>query len=127
VAKPILVADREVSVTCSLGCSVYPQDGEDPTTLLKRADAAMYGAKNDGGNRMWRYRLGLSSDAGERLEAETQLKQAVQRGEFLLHYQPQIEIASGRIVGAEALVRWQHPVRGWCLQSNSSRSRKSRG
>lgn len=72
----------------------------------------MYGAKSDGGNRMWRYRLGLSSDAGEQLEAETQLKQAVQRGEFLLHYQPQIEIASGRIVGAEALVRWQHPVRG---------------
>ena len=112
IAKPVLVADREVSVTCSLGYSVYPQDGEDATTLLKRADAAMYGAKKDGGNRVWRYTPNLSSHVGERLEVELQLKQALLRGEFLLHYQPQIEIASGRIVGVEALVRWQHPVRG---------------
>nr|WP_272905796.1 GGDEF and EAL domain-containing protein [Pseudomonas petrae] len=112
VAKPVRVADREVSVTCSLGYSVYPQDGEDATTLLKRADAAMYGAKEEGGNRVRCYTLDLISHAGERLEVETQLKQALQRGEFLLHYQPQIEIASGRIVGVEALVRWQHPTRG---------------
>jgi diguanylate cyclase len=112
VAKPVLVADREVSVTCSLGYSVYPQDGEDATTLLKRADSAMYGAKKDGGNRVWRYTPDLSSRIGERLEVELQLKQALLLGEFLLHYQPQIEIASGRIVGVEALVRWQHPVRG---------------
>ncbi len=112
VAKPMRVADREVSVTCSLGYSVYPQDGEDATTLLKRADAAMYGAKEDGGNRVRRYTPELTSHAGERLEVETQLKQALHRGEFLLHYQPQIEIASGRIVGVEALVRWQHPTRG---------------
>ena len=115
VANPVVVADREVSVTCSLGYSVYPQDGEDATTLLKRADVAMYGAKKDGGNRMRRYSPGLSSHAGERLEIETQLKQALQRGEFLLNYQPQIEIASGRIVGVEALVRWQHPTRGLVL------------
>jgi diguanylate cyclase (GGDEF)-like protein/PAS domain S-box-containing protein len=112
VAKPVVVADREVSVTCSLGYSVYPQDGEDATTLLKRADAAMYRAKQDGGNRMRRYTLGLNSHVVERLEAEIQLKLAVQRGEFVLHYQPQIEIGSGRIVGVEALVRWQHPVHG---------------
>ncbi len=112
VAKPVLVADREVSVTCSLGYSVYPHDGEDATTLLKRADAAMYGAKEHGGNRVRRYTPELSAHAGERLEVETQLKQALQRGEFVLHYQPQIDIASGRIVGVEALVRWQHPLRG---------------
>ena len=112
VTRPVLVADREVSVTCSLGYSVYPQDGEDATTLLKRADAAMYGAKEGGGNRVRRYTPDLQSHAGERLEVETQLKLALQRGELLLHYQPQIEIASGRIVGVEALVRWQHPVRG---------------
>ena len=112
VAKPVTIADREVSVTCSLGYSVYPQDGEDAITLLKRADVAMYEAKKGGGNRMRRYTPGLSSHVGEQLEIETQLKQALQRGEFLLHYQPQIEIASGRIVGVEALVRWQHPVRG---------------
>ncbi|MFT4509038.1 EAL domain-containing protein [Caballeronia sp. 15711] len=112
VAEPVLVADRKVSVTCSLGYSVYPQDGEDATTLLKRADAAMYGAKEDGGNRVRRYTPELSSNAGERLEVETELRLALRRGEFLLHYQPQIEIASGRIVGVEALVRWQHPVRG---------------
>ncbi len=112
VAKPVLVANREVSVTCSVGYSVYPQDGGNATTLLKHADAAMYGAKEDGGNRVRRYTPDLSSHAGERLEVETQLRLALQRGEFLLHYQPQIEIASGRIVGVEALVRWQHPVRG---------------
>ena len=112
VAKPLLIADREVSVTCSLGYSVYPHDGEDATALLKHADAAMYGAKKDGGNRMRRYTPDLNSHAAERLEVETQLKQALQRAEFLLHYQPQIDIASGRIVGIEALVRWQHPVRG---------------
>ena len=111
-AKPVLVGDREVSVTCSLGYSVYPQDGEDATTLLKRADAAMYGAKKDCGNRIRRYAAGPSARASERLELEIELEQALQRGEFLLHYQPQIEIASGRIVGAEALVRWRHPVRG---------------
>jgi len=112
VAKPVFVADREVSVTCSVGYCVYPQDGADATTLVKHADAAMYVAKKDGGNRAWRYTSELSARADERLEVETQLKQALQRGEFLLHYQPQIEIASGRIVGVEALVRWQHPVHG---------------
>ena len=112
VAKPVFVAEREVSVTCSLGYCVYPQDGADATTLVKRADAAMYVAKKDGGNRVRRYTSELSAPADERLEVETQLKQALLRGEFLLHYQPQIEIASGRIVGVEALVRWLHPVRG---------------
>ena len=112
VAKPVLAAEREVSVTCSLGYCVYPQDGADATTLVKRADAAMYVAKKDGGNRVRRYTSELSARADERLEVETQLKQALLRGEFLLHYQPQIEIASGRIVGVEALVRWLHPVRG---------------
>jgi diguanylate cyclase len=112
IAKPVFVADREVSVTCSVGYCVYPQDGADATTLVKHADAAMYVAKKDGGNRAWRYTSELSARADERLKVETQLKQALQRGEFLLHYQPQIEIASGRIVGVEALVRWQHPERG---------------
>ncbi|OTP70422.1 diguanylate cyclase/phosphodiesterase (GGDEF & EAL protein) with PAS/PAC sensor(s) [Caballeronia sordidicola] len=112
VAKPVRIANREVSVSCSLGYSVYPQDGDDATTLLKRADAAMYAAKEDGGNRVRRYTSDLSSPIGERLELESQLRQALHRGEFLLHYQPQIEIASGRIVGVEALVRWQHPTRG---------------
>ena len=112
VAKPILVADREVLVTCSLGYSVYPQDGLDGVTLLKRADAAMYSAKEGGGNRIRRYSPDLRLRPDERLELQTQLKQALQRSEFVLHYQPQIEIASGRIIGVEALVRWQHPVRG---------------
>ncbi|WP_438393137.1 diguanylate cyclase domain-containing protein [Caballeronia sp. DA-9] len=71
-----------MSVTCSLGYSVYPQDGADATTLLKRADAAMYGAKEDGGNGVRRYTPELSSHTGEQLEIETQLKQALQRGEL---------------------------------------------
>jgi diguanylate cyclase (GGDEF)-like protein/PAS domain S-box-containing protein len=112
VAEPVLVAEREVSVSCSMGYCVYPRDGADATTLVKHADAAMYGAKKDGGNRVWQYTTALSSRAGERLELETQLKQALQRDEFLLHYQPQVEITSGRIVGVEALIRWQHPLRG---------------
>jgi diguanylate cyclase (GGDEF)-like protein/PAS domain S-box-containing protein len=112
VAKPVLVAGRELSVTCSLGYSVYPQDGHNAITLLKRADTAMYCAKEDGGNRARRYAPELSTRTDERLELETELKQALQRGEFVLHYQPQVDIASGRIIGVEALVRWQHPVRG---------------
>ncbi|NPD69752.1 EAL domain-containing protein (plasmid) [Lichenicola cladoniae] len=115
VTKPVHIADRELSVTFSLGYSVYPEDGEDATTLLKHADAAMYDAKKAGGNRIRRYAAGLSSQNVERLEVETQLKQALRRDEFLLHYQPQIQIASGHIVGVEALVRWQHPVRGLVL------------
>ena len=112
VAEPMRVADREISVTCSLGYSVYPEDGQDSVTLLKRADAAMYGAKEAGGNQARRYTPDLRLHPDERLELETQLKQALQRSEFVLRYQPQIEIASGRIIGVEALVRWQHPVRG---------------
>ena len=112
IARPVLIAEREVSVTCSLGCSVYPQDGNDAATLLRRADVAMYGAKREGGNRLRRYVPGQDSHADRQLEIETQLRQALHRGEFLLHYQPQVEVASGRIVGVEALVRWQHPVRG---------------
>ena len=112
VAEPIRIADREVSVTCSLGYSLYPEDGQDAVTLLKRADAAMYGAKEAGGNRARRFTPDLRVHPDERLELQTQLKQALQRSEFVLHYQPQIEIAGGRITGVEALVRWQHPVRG---------------
>ncbi len=112
VAKPVLVAGREVSVTCSLGYSVFPQDGQDAITLLKCADAAMYGAKKDGGNRARHYTPELRLHTDERLEVAIQLKHALQRGELVLHYQPQVEIASGRIIGVEALVRWQHPMRG---------------
>jgi diguanylate cyclase len=124
VAEPVLVAGREVSVTCSLGYSVFPQDGQDAITLLKCADAAMYGAKKVGGNSVRRYTPELRLHTDERLELETQLKQALQLGEFVLHYQPQVEIASGRIVGVEALVRWRHPVRGLVPPCNSSRSPK---
>jgi len=112
IAEPVRLAGREVSVTCSVGYSVFPQDGADADTLLKRADAAMFRAKENGGNQVRCYAPEIGARVSERLELEAQLKQALARGEFELHYQPQVALASGRIVGVEALVRWRHPVRG---------------
>jgi len=112
IAEPIRLAGREVSVTCSVGYSVFPQDGADADTLLMRADAAMFRAKENGGNQVRCYAPEIGARVSERLELEAQLKQALLREEFELHYQPQVALAGGRIVGVEALVRWRHPVRG---------------
>ncbi|MBX2807253.1 MAG: EAL domain-containing protein [Cellvibrionaceae bacterium] len=112
VAAPVELGGKQVSVSCSIGCSFYPKDGEDATSLLQTADAAMYQAKEQGGNQIKYYAAELDDRLGERLELELALKKALAAGEFLLHYQPQLRLADNRIVGVEALVRWMHPEKG---------------
>ena len=112
VAQPMALAERELRPTCSLGVSVFPEDGEDADTLLKNADAAMYRAKELGRNRFQFFTVDVHERIRRRIELESSLRLALQRDEFELHYQPQVAIASGGIVGVEALLRWRHPERG---------------
>ena len=109
---PFQLEGREVFVTASTGVSVYPFDGMDADTLLKHADAAMYDAKARGRNNHALYRPAMSARASEKLALAGELRRAVDRGEFRVHYQPKVELGTGDIVGAEALIRWLHPARG---------------
>ena len=101
-----------LSVTCSLGISVFPDHGRDGETLLKHADAAMYSAKDKGRNNFQFFTQDMNVKAIERLNLENSLRLALERDELSLVYQPQVDLASGRIVGAEALLRWNHPQLG---------------
>ena len=98
-------------MTASIGVALYPRDGEQPDTLLKNADAAMYGAKDRGRNTYTVYTPGLNEKAHEWLELESALHGAIGR-DLVVHYQPKVDVRSGRVVGVEALVRWQHPTLG---------------
>jgi diguanylate cyclase (GGDEF)-like protein/PAS domain S-box-containing protein len=109
---PVSLQGREIVVTLSVGISLYPRDGEDIGTLVKKADAAMYRAKEAGRNAYQYYNDEFARAGLDRLELETDLRLAIERGELLLHYQPQVNIKTGVIVGVEALARWNHPRRG---------------
>jgi diguanylate cyclase (GGDEF)-like protein len=104
--------DKEYHVTLSIGISVFPSDGGDSPTLLKAADVAMYRAKEMGRNNFQYYVPSMNVHTMERFELEADLSHALERNEFLLHYQPKVEISSGLITGVEALLRWNHPLRG---------------
>jgi predicted signal transduction protein with EAL and GGDEF domain len=112
IAKPINIQGQELYVTTSVGISVFPSDGQDVETLVKNADTALYEAKGKGRNNFQFYKKALNEVTSERFELESDLRKALEQDEFLLHYQPQLDFQTGRIIGAEALVRWENPVRG---------------
>ena len=112
LGKPFVVDNHELFVTASIGISLSPTDGNDPHTLLKHADAAMYRAKDLGRNTYQFYSSDMGIKAFERLSLETSLRYALEREEFRLVYQPQIDVRTGQVIGAEALLRWQHPDLG---------------
>jgi len=107
-----VIDNQELFLSCSAGIAVYPADGQDAGVLVERADIAMYRAKERGGNHYQFYTASMNEQLGERMLIEGALRTALERNEFVLHYQPQVDIASGRIVGMEALIRWQHPQLG---------------
>ncbi len=109
LAPPFVIDNQSLYVTASIGVSLYPNDGEDSGTLLKHADIAMYRAKELGKNTYQFYSADMSARAFERLTLESSLRHAIERKEFRLYYQPQIDTTSGAILGVEALLRWQHP------------------
>ncbi len=115
LAPPFEIDDQRLYITASIGISLYPNDGEDSGILLKHADIAMYRAKELGKNTYQFFAADMSARAFERLSLETRLRHALERNEFVLQYQPQIDVATGRIVGVEALLRWQHPDFGLVL------------
>jgi diguanylate cyclase (GGDEF)-like protein len=112
LAQPFYLAGQPLFVSASVGIATYPENGRDAETLLKNADTAMYGAKNGGRNNYQFYVAEMHENAAQRLQTETQLRLALERGEFLLHYQPKLDLATGAISGFEALLRWHHPQRG---------------
>lgn len=112
ITQPVLVEGQELAVTVSIGISAYPRDGRDVANLLKNADTAMYQAKESGRNGFRFYTQEMNADAVDRLRLENDLRNAIKGNELVLHYQPQVEAESGRIVAAEALLRWQHPRHG---------------
>src|SRR5262245_20146061 len=111
VSGPMTVYGRDFQITASVGISTFPADGEDLRALLKNADTAMYRAKQQG-NAYQFYAEQMSAHSVERLELETALRQALERDELRLHYQPKVEARTGRVTGIECLLRWQHPTLG---------------
>ncbi|HAK60073.1 MAG TPA: hypothetical protein DCO77_06775 [Nitrospiraceae bacterium] len=112
LSRPIVLNDQEVTITASIGISLYPGDAEDTENLLRYADIAMYHAKDQGKNNYQFYSQSLHKTSLERFTLENELRKALEREEFLLHYQPKLEARTRTIIGMEALIRWQHPEKG---------------
>jgi len=112
LSEPVTIVGQELKITPSIGICAYPHDGDDVDTLMRNADIAMYHAKQMGRNNCQFFTQAMNDAAQQRLQMENDLRHAVERGEFILHFQPQINLKSGAIAGFEALVRWQHPQRG---------------
>ncbi|AZZ94877.1 EAL domain-containing protein [Hahella sp. KA22] len=109
---PHLINDHKLHVSLSIGISVYPDDGSEMAFIMQNADIAMYHAKKSGRNSYQFFRADMNARASKRLLLESKLRQALKEGEFILHYQPQVELISGEITGAEALIRWRDPGGG---------------
>jgi len=112
LVQPYLIAGHTLHSSPSIGISLYPNDGENIEVLMKNADTAMYHAKSMGRNNYQFFNAKMNQATAERLQLENQLHGALHDGQFVLHYQPQIDLRSGRLLAVEALVRWQHPQRG---------------
>ena len=112
ISIPIDFDGQQLYTRASIGISVFPRDGDNAEDLIRNADAAMYSAKDHGRGHSRFYTLGMVQDGAEILARESRMRLAVQRGEFVVHYQPQLKVADARLVGIEALVRWRHPERG---------------
>lgn len=112
LSTPFIIEGHELVVTASLGIAMYPTDGDNVEDLVKAADSAMYVAKSNGRNTFQFYSKEMNSAAYEKLSLETKLRQAIDNGQLVLHYQPKVDIRTGAIFGMEALVRWQHPQWG---------------
>ncbi len=112
VSAPYRFGEREVYLTASVGIALFPYGGHDAETLLRNADAALDAAKKQGRNSCQLYRLALDIRSPDNFELSNRMHRALEAHEFVLHYQPLVNIRSGRIVGMEALIRWQHPQRG---------------
>lgn len=110
--EPFVIGEQEVYLTASIGITLYPDDGEEPNTLLRNADSAMFEAKGYGRNVYRFFTSGMNAMAAERMFLESRLRHALERNEFVLYYQPIVALDSGRIVGAEALLRWFNPDLG---------------
>ncbi|MES2299130.1 MAG: EAL domain-containing protein [Pseudomonadota bacterium] len=117
IAAPHIIDGHHLQVTTSVGISVYPDDGNDADTLVKNADTAMYHAKSQGRDNYQFFNSAMNVRAVERQTLEAHLRHALERAEFVLHYQPKVDLTSGAITGAEALLRWQHRQRGLTLPS----------
>lgn len=117
LAEPLLVADYGIVLTASIGVAGYPLDGSDALSLIANADAAMYAAKSEERNAFRFYTPVMHADTRRRLELAAEMRQALEREEFRLVYQPSVEMSTGRIVAVEALVRWNHPDRGQVMPS----------
>jgi len=118
-SAPFNVEGREIHSHASIGISIFPSDGEDMESLIKNADLAMYRAKSEGHNtsRFWFYSPEFNAKTAEIIRIEEQLKSALAAREFVVHYQPQVDIHHGNLIGMEALLRWQHPDHGLLLPS----------
>jgi len=112
LSRPYTIEGHQLSTSCSIGISLFPTDGEDAQALMKNADAAMYHAKERGRGNYQYFSASLHSRAVERLSIETALRRALDRDEFELHFQPQVRMDDARVVGMEALLRWNHPEQG---------------
>jgi diguanylate cyclase (GGDEF)-like protein/PAS domain S-box-containing protein len=115
LARLIPMDGQDISVSVSIGIAICPSDGQDADTLLRHADVAMYHAKQNGHSEFRFFSPEMNAHVVERVQMENMLRRALERGEFVLEYQPEVDIKSGRTIGVEALIRWRHPERGLLL------------